>query len=93
MNEIACELAFCAMATGRQERAVELLDKKLRKYIDDYCRVMSSKQRVLCAVALYIDGDRDKAQAIYDALYAGREDYLLQGEVKSDLAIMRKILG
>ena len=54
---------------------------------------MSSKQRVLCAVALYIDGDRDKAQAIYDALYAGREDYLLQGEVKSDLAIMRKILG
>lgn len=93
VNEIACELAFCAMATGRKERAVELLDKKLRKYIDGYCRVMSSKQRVLCAVALYIDGDRDKAQAIYDALYSGREDYLLQGEVKSDLAIMREILG
>jgi len=93
VDEIACELAFCAMVTGRNERAEELLDKKLRKYIDAYCKVMSSKQRVLCAVSLYIEGDRGKAKAIYDALYAAREDYLLQGEVKSDLAIMKAMLS
>ncbi|MCM1332460.1 MAG: hypothetical protein NC248_07615 [Bacteroides sp.] len=93
VNEIACELAFCALITGRKERAEELLDKKLRKYIDTYSKVMSSKQRMLCAISLYVDGNESKAKSIYNALDAGKENYLLQGEVKSDLVIMRAMLG
>lgn len=72
---------------------MELLDANLRKYIDAYKGVMSSKQRILCAIALYIDNDRAMAEEIYRTLSASQEKYLLQGEVKSDLAIMKKMLG
>lgn len=91
-NEIACELAFCAMVTGHVERAKELLDAKVRKYLDAYRNIMSSKQRILCGIMLYIDNDRAKATEIYQTLEASKEKYLLQGEVKSDLAIMRRML-
>lgn len=93
VNEIACELAFCAMVTGRKERAEVLLDTRLMKYIEAYRKVMSSKQRVLCAKALYIDNDRDKALEIFSALESSKDKYLLQGEVTSDLAIMKHILS
>ncbi len=91
-NEIACELAFCAMMTDRCERAVELLDKKLREYIKAYSGVMSSKQRILCGIAHYLDHDRAKAEGIYRFLEARKDEYLLRGEVDSDLAIMAETL-
>lgn len=53
---------------------------------------MSSKQRILCAIALYIDNDRAEAVTIYDNLRQRAGDYLLQGEVKSDIAITKSIL-
>lgn len=93
LNEIACELAYCAMVTGRKERAEELLDSKLMAYVKRYAKVMSSKQRLLFAKALYIDGDRDAAMKIYDTLRASEDRYLLQGEVKSDLAMMSHCLN
>lgn len=93
VNEIACELAFCAMITGRTERARELLDAKLRKYINDYKTVMSTKQRILCGIAMYIDNNSAEAQAIYRSLEADKDKYLLRGEVKSDLAIMGRMLS
>ena len=93
VNEIACELAFCAMVTGHTEEAHTLLDDKLRKYIEDYRKVMSSKQRILCAITLYLDKDKDKAIEIYQSLNDTKEKYLLQGEVKSDLAIMDWMLS
>jgi len=93
VNEIAGELAFCAMVTDRKERACELIDAKLRKYIEAYRKVMSSKQRILCAMALYLENDRNKAIGIYNSLESTQDKYLLQGEVKSDLAIMQKILS
>jgi len=92
VNEIACELAFCAMVTGREDRAREILDTKLTKYIDSYRHVMSSKQRILCAKALFIDNNPTKAVDIYDELNASKERYLLQGEVRSDLAIIEDFL-
>ena len=92
VNEIACELAFCAMATGRRDRAESLLDAKLMGYVEAYRSVMSSKQRLLCAKALCIDNDPDGAQAIYKALESSKDKYLMQGEVRSDLAIMETIL-
>ncbi len=93
VNEIACELSFCAILTGHKDRANELLDSKLRKYIEDYRKVMSSKQRILCAMAFYLENDRDKAADIYSSLEASKDKYLLQGEVRSDLAIMKDMLS
>lgn len=91
VNEIACELAFCAMVTGHKERAQELLDKQLLKYIESYSKVMSSKLRVLCAKALYLDNDKSKAIEILKSLESSKDNYLLKGEVESDLAILRAL--
>ncbi len=92
VNEIACELAFCMMATGRKEKAESLIDAKLRKYIISYQKVMSSKLRILCGIALYIEQDKEKAYDIYRSLLSSKDKYLLQGEVMSDLAIMERML-
>lgn len=93
VNEIACELAFCAMVTGRKEMAAALLDKKLMQYIKGYSKVMSSKQRILCAAAFYLESDKEKADGIYRALEASKDAFLLQGEVESDLAIMKEMFS
>ena len=93
VNEIACELAFCAMMTGRIERASTLLDVKIRKYVDTYANVMSSKMRVACGIALFLDDDMEKARRIYESLSDTKENYLLQGEVNSDIAIIRWMLA
>ena len=92
VNEIACELAFCAMVTGRNDEAKRIIDPKLKKYIETDRNVMSSKQRILCAEALYMDLDRQKAYDIYSSMKQSRDKYLLKGEVESDLDIMERIL-
>ncbi|MDE5814479.1 MAG: hypothetical protein K2H72_09345, partial [Muribaculaceae bacterium] len=92
VNEIACELAFLYLRTGHPEKAEAILDKDLRKYVETYRKMMSSKERLLCAVALYLDKDETKAREIYSRLDSRKEEYLLQGEVKSDLALMEDML-
>lgn len=89
--EIAGELAFCAMVTGDTELAGRVLEPKVRKYIQTYSKVMSGKQRILFAMALYLEGDTAKASEIFRKLEAEKDKYLLQGEVRSDLAIMRNL--
>ncbi|MDE6741165.1 MAG: hypothetical protein K2J58_02415, partial [Muribaculaceae bacterium] len=54
VKEIACELAFLYLRTGNSEKAEALLDKDLRKYIETYRKMMSSKERLQCAMALYL---------------------------------------
>lgn len=88
VKEIACELAFLYFRTGNPDKAEQLLDGEMLKYIRAYRKMMSSKERLLCAIALYIDHDREKALEIYDRLIRRQKEYLLQGEVKSDLALM-----
>lgn len=93
VNEIACELLFLAIMTGRMSQAKELWTDALKKYVTTYSRVMSSKQRVLAAVELYLNDNRGAAGKIYDQLKTDAGKYLLQGEVDSDVAIMERMLG
>lgn len=93
VREIACELVFLRLVSGDTAGAAALLDKTLKKYIDSFSTVMSSKQRILCAVALKLDNDRSGATAVYERLRSRQSTYLLQGEVRSDLAIMQNILA
>lgn len=92
-NELDCELIFTALVTGRSERAKELLTNKLLTYINRFKSVMSSKQRLLCAMAFYIDKDAAKAKEIYNDVCAKSNGYLMQGEVISDIAIMESFLS
>lgn len=93
IKEIACELAFLYLRTDNLEKAEELLDKDLRKYIETYRRMMSSKERLLSAMAFYLDKDKSKAIDIYSNMKTRQDEYLLQGEVRSDLALMEDMLG
>lgn len=92
VKEIECELVFLRLVAGNIDGAKELLDKSLTQYIKMYSRMMSSKERIRCIISLMIDNDRPQALDIYEALRARQNDYLLQGEVKSDLAVMEAIL-
>lgn len=90
VKEIACELAFLYLHFGRSADADSLLDKDLRKYVETYSKVMTSKIRLLFAMALNLECDRDKAQKILDDLKKRRDSFLLQGEVASDIALMEE---
>lgn len=92
-KETECELLFTALVTGRTEQAEELYSKELETYIQQYKQVMSSKQRQLCALALYREKDTAKAKEIYDTVCRRREKYLMQGEVCSDIALMKSMLS
>lgn len=93
VKEIACELAFLYLRTGHPYKAEELLDRDLKKYIETYHKMMSSKERLRCAIALYLDKDEAKAHEIYENLLKSKDDYLLQGEVLSDLDLMGNMLN
>lgn len=93
VNEIACELGFLYLRTGEFDKAARLLDKDLRKYIATYKDMMSSKMRLLCAISLYLDNDETQATDIYRRLKEREEDYLLQGEVRGDIALVEDMLG
>lgn len=90
-NELDCELTFVALVTGRTERAKEICTDKLKTYINRFKNVMSSKQRLLCAMALYIDNDAAKAKEIYNDVCSKKDGYLMQGEVISDIAMMKML--
>ncbi|MBE6301950.1 MAG: hypothetical protein E7085_08895 [Parabacteroides distasonis] len=92
VKETASELLFISLITGKKERAQELYTEELARYIQQYAKIMSSKQRILCAIALYMEEDRVKAEKIYKKLALQQEKLLMQGEVKMDLALMASIL-
>ena len=92
-NEIACELLFTSLITGREKSVQELYTPELATYINTYRKVMSSKERLLCAIALYKEKETEKAHKIYQNLLKSKDNYLMQGEVASDIAIMEKILN
>ena len=53
---------------------------------------MSSKQRVLMAKALLLDGDRARAAQLYNEVIARHDSYLMQGEVETDIELMKRLL-
>ncbi len=91
--EVQCELLFTSLATGDNDQAQQLLsDKQLMTYIKTHSKVMTSKQRILMAKALLVDGDRAQAERLYNEVVARRDSYLMQGEVATDIELMRHLL-
>ena len=91
VDELACELLFVCLMTGRQEEAERLYTLPLRKYIGHYRRVMSSKQRVLCAAKLYLEENEEEALEMQEMLRRNRDRYLMQGEIAMDLALLEEL--
>lgn len=87
-TEAVCEVVYLALLKGDTARAEELLDDATLRYINQYSKVMSSKLRLLCAISLLKDNDAEKAVGIYHDICTKRNDYLMQGEVNSDIALI-----
>ena len=87
-KEVVCELIYLDLVTGHNQWADTLYTKEIELYVRQYSALMSSKQRFLCAWALYKEQDREKALAIYENVVQKQTQYLLQGEVKMDIAMM-----
>lgn len=93
VNETACELIYTALVTQRIAEARALYDEQIQQYVEQHKNVMSAKQRLLCAISYFIDNDTQKAQNIYDAVATNRSNYLMQGEVAMDIALMQEFLS
>lgn len=91
-NEIRTELTYTSLALGYMEDATRLLTPTLRRYIRQTAKVMSSKQRLLCAMALRMDGDGEKAAEILRKVENQRDKYVIRGEVEMDIDLMHRIL-
>lgn len=87
-KEVVCELICLDLVTGHNRWTDTLYTEEIDLYVRKYCALMSSKQRFLCAWALYKENDRDKARRIYEDVIDKQSRYLLQGEVKMDIAMM-----
>ena len=91
INEIVCELIYTSLATGRTARARELYTKEIQSYISQHRKVMSSKERVMFAVELLMLNNSAAAKQILDSVSDKQSEYLMQGEVKMDLALMQQL--
>lgn len=91
--EMQSDMLFTSLVTGDFEMAKSLSrNKLLMSYITKHAQVMTSKQRVLMAKALILDDNHAEAQTIYDKVVSKRDDYLMQGEVESDIELMKQLL-
>ena len=93
-KEIECEMVFTGFVIAEFEWVNKLYTKELSDYILQYKNVMSSKQRILCILALYHgNAEVEEAKEIYETVCRRKDKYLMQGEVNSDIAQMRSILA
>ena len=91
--ELAGEYVFTELlTTGRKEIVEKYWTKKQEDYVKTGAKFSSAKQRILFAYALYAENDADKARQIYHDTLRLQDDYLIAGEVRSDLALMKELL-
>lgn len=92
--EYECEIVFLSLILGKKERAEELWsNEELRKYCEALKPYTSGKMRVYWAVVKYLDGKDDEADEILAYLKQNSARFLLEGEVKSDIAIIEQLNG
>lgn len=92
-QELAGEYVFAELLTkGRKEVIEKYWTKQQEQYIKTSAKYSSGKQRILFAYALYVEKNNDEAMRIYNDTLAQKSDYLIEGEVRGDLALMEEIL-
>ena len=62
-QELTLEMVFVCLVTGRIEEARQLYTDRLRKYVKQFMKTHSSKQRIHFATTLLLDGNREEALA------------------------------
>jgi VanZ family protein len=87
-NELAIEMVFICLVTGRTDEAQKLYTADLRKYVNTFSRTQSGKQRIAFTAKLLLDNNPEEAQKLLCNLKERQNQYLLQGETLMDVEIM-----
>lgn len=90
-KEIDCELAFTSLMLGYEDEARTLLTPDLTAYIRRTASYSSSKPRLLCAIALHLEHDSQKATTILHDTETHRDRYIMRGEAEADICAMRRM--
>lgn len=90
-KEIDCELAFTSLMLGYEDEARTLLTPDLTAYIRRTASYSSSKPRLLCAIALHLEHDSQKAATILHDTETHRDRYIMRGEAEADICAMRRM--
>lgn len=90
-KEIDCELAFTSLMLGYEDEARALLTPDLTAYIRRTASYSSSKPRLLCAIALHLEHDSQKAATILHDTETHRDRYIMRGEAEADICAMRRM--
>ncbi|MGM9869091.1 MAG: hypothetical protein ACI30R_05645, partial [Sodaliphilus sp.] len=87
--ELECEMVFLYLVLGQKEKAMALWENEpLRKYAENLKSCSTAKWRLMWALAKYEECDEAKAQQIFTHIKTHASEFLMTGEVKSDIAII-----
>lgn len=78
--------------TGRDDEARLHYTREVEKHIGQHASTQSDKQFTSMAIALVLDGDRSKAEALLQNLEANRDKFIHQSDVAMSLDLMHHIL-
>lgn len=87
--ELECEMVFLYLVLGQKEQAIALWEnKELQQYAENMKSCSTAKWRLMWALAKYEECDEDKAQQMFTHIQSHATEFLMAGEVKSDIAII-----
>ena len=90
--EVENMMTQVCIAMGRNDEARQHYSDKVAKRIGRHAPTQSDKLLTKMAVALALENDRPKAEAMLHELETGRDKYIHQGDVALSLDLMRWLL-
>ena len=90
--EVENMMTQVCIAMGRNDEARQHYSDKVAKHIERHAPTQSDKLLTKMAVALALENDRPKAEAMLHELETGRDKYIHQGDVALSLDLMRWLL-
>ena len=90
--EVENMMTQVCIAMGRDDEARQHYSDKVAKHVERHASTQSDKQLTKMAVALALENDRPKAEAMLHELETNRDKYIHQGDVALSLDLMRWLL-
>ena len=91
--EIENMMTQVCIFTGRDDEARKHYSKDVAKHVTQHASTQSDKQLTLMAVALALNGDRSRAEQIFEELKTRRDRYAHQSDVAMSLDLMHWLLN
>ena len=90
--EVENMMTQVCIAMGRDDEARQHYSDKVAKHVERHASTQSDKHLTKMAVALALENDRPKAEAMLHELETNRDKYIHQGDVALSLDLMRWLL-